>query len=99
MNIDVMGNRAIVKNEIDRCYLCKSYLIGELKKYQKTHKLKAIAEGTNVSDLIDYRPGIRALKENKIISPHIEVGITKSMISCVCEVTNLDESGYNILSV
>jgi uncharacterized protein len=92
MNIDVMGNHAIVKNEMDRCYLCKSYLIGELKKYQKTHKIKAIVEGTNVSDLVDYRPGIQALKENKIISPHIEAGITKAMIRKIASALKLSIS-------
>jgi uncharacterized protein len=89
INLDIMKNQSIVNNETDRCYFCKTYLIGELKKYQKTHKLEAIVEGTNISDLNDYRPGIKALKENDIISPHIEVGMTKSMIRKIANTLDL----------
>ncbi len=39
-----------------------------------------IVDGTNIDDLTDYRPGIRALRENGVRSPMVELGIEKLQI-------------------
>lgn len=41
---------------------------------------KFVIDGTNADDLKTYRPGIKALKELKILSPLAEFGITKDEI-------------------
>jgi len=51
-------------------------LVEEAKKAGIT----VIVDGTNVDELADYRPGIRALRENGVRSPMVELGITKSEI-------------------
>jgi uncharacterized protein len=44
-----------------------------------------IVDGTNVDDLSDYRPGIRALRENGVKSPMVELGITKAEIRAIAK--------------
>jgi pyridinium-3,5-biscarboxylic acid mononucleotide sulfurtransferase len=49
---------------------------------EEARKLGAnlIVDGTQLDDLLDVRPGIRALKENGIRSPLVECGLSKSQI-------------------
>ena len=39
-----------------------------------------LAEGSNADDVRTYRPGLRALKELKVLSPYVELGITRAEI-------------------
>ncbi len=67
-------------NPIDRCYYCKKGLIRELKKIAAQEGISTIIEGTNLSDLGQYRPGYRAVKEEGIYNPFVEFGATKEEI-------------------
>lgn len=64
-------------NPTDRCYLCKGKLFREMAKRAEAEGLAAIAEGSNVDDLGDYRPGRRAIEELGVRSPLLECGFTK----------------------
>ena len=68
-----------INNTKNRCYLCKIELFTRIKIIAAKYDYSVI-EGSNKSDLSDYRPGIRALKKLKIKSPFIESGITKEEI-------------------
>lgn len=68
------------KNPENRCYFCKSELFGRLRRMAKKEGLSAVWDGSNVDDLADYRPGAIAKKENGILSPLQDVGLTKSDI-------------------
>ncbi len=71
----------ILKNPFNRCYFCKKAGIKILKEIAKKYKIKAIVDGTNADDLKDReRYGIKALREEGIISPLAEVGLTKDEI-------------------
>ena len=65
-------------NPNNRCYYCKSELHDQLKKIAEEEGWAAVADGNNVSDLGDDRPGMAAAKERSVRSPLLEVGITKS---------------------
>ncbi|ONI44301.1 TIGR00268 family protein [Candidatus Epulonipiscioides gigas] len=78
--IDELTKTEILKNPIDRCYHCKRFLFEELIKYAKQHNLKYIIDGTNVDDLSQYRPGIKALNELGIISPLAQLKIDKATV-------------------
>lgn len=80
INIDEMQNAGINNNPVDRCYRCKKYLFTEIKNKMGTLGVKTIIEGTNIDDLKEYRPGIKAIKELKIISPLVEAGFTKQEV-------------------
>jgi uncharacterized protein len=67
-------------NPPNRCYLCKYELFSKIKVVAEKHDIKSIAEGSNIDDLDDYRPGMRAIKELGIISPLKDAGLGKDAI-------------------
>ncbi len=70
----------------DRCYYCKRALFSQLIGRAKL----PICDGTNHSDLGDYRPGLKALSELGILSPLVHAGLTKSDIRSLGKFIGLD---------
>jgi uncharacterized protein len=73
----------IKNNPPDRCYLCKKALFTEILKFAEEQGFKYVADGTNLDDTKDYRPGMKALKELSIKSPLLETGFTKEDIRMI----------------
>ena len=69
----------IEQNPPDRCYHCKREIFGILNEYADRVG-SVLADGTNLSDMSDYRPGYRAITELGVISPLKEAGLTKDEI-------------------
>ena len=67
-------------NPNNRCYYCKKELYTRLKELSNELGIKAILNGTNLDDLGDYRPGLRAAVEFGIMSPLKDAGFTKQDI-------------------
>jgi uncharacterized protein len=65
-------------NNPDRCFHCKSELYRIAVAKQAEWGLAAIANGTNLDDLGDYRPGLEAAKQAGVVSPLIDAGFTKA---------------------
>jgi uncharacterized protein len=63
-----------------RCYYCRTELGQHLAEEARRAGILLVVDGSNVDDLKDYRPGIRALRENGVRSPMIELGIRKTEI-------------------
>lgn len=84
-----LQNAAFRKNSPDRCYLCKRELFEKFKALAMEEGLATVVEGSNLDDLSDYRPGIKALKELDICSPFIELGIGKQEIRCLARYLGL----------
>lgn len=78
MQLPIPAN--ILHNPPDRCYLCKKELFSALQRRAKKITIDTIIEGSNVDDLGDYRPGMRALGELNIVSPLLELGMSKDTI-------------------
>ena len=57
------------QNPKNRCYLCKHELFEKILEIAKENQLNAVAEGSNMDDNGDYRPGLLAVKELGIKSP------------------------------
>lgn len=70
----------IKNNPDDRCYLCKNFVFSKIIELQKERGFKYVIDGTNLDDTKDYRPGMKALKELKVVSPLLENNITKDDI-------------------
>lgn len=68
------------QNPQDRCYYCKRAVFSGLMEIREEYGMRYVADGSNVDDLSDYRPGLRALKELSIRSPLREAGLTKQEI-------------------
>lgn len=56
-------------NPKNRCYLCKHELFEKIQKIAQQEGIAAIAEGSNLDDNGDYRPGLQAVAELGIKSP------------------------------
>jgi pyridinium-3,5-biscarboxylic acid mononucleotide sulfurtransferase len=69
-----------VKNDINRCYYCRKSLGQNIKRYQEEFQVMDIVDGTQLDDMNDYRPGLRAIREYKIKSPLLENKIGKKEI-------------------
>ncbi|MBF0487769.1 MAG: ATP-dependent sacrificial sulfur transferase LarE [Nitrospirae bacterium] len=67
-------------NPPDRCFYCKSELFKKLKAIAEAKSLPHVIDGSNVDDLGDYRPGLRAKALYGVKSPLAEVGLTKDEI-------------------
>lgn len=67
-------------NPINRCYFCKSSLYEICQREAKRLTLDSIADGINLDDLTDYRPGLQSAKEYDVRHPLVEAGLTKADI-------------------
>lgn len=67
-------------NPVNRCYLCKKELFEKIKQVAKAYDILHVAEASNADDLGDYRPGLLAIAELDILSPLVEVKLTKDEI-------------------
>ena len=65
------------RNPHNRCYFCKSELYSRLLRVAVDEKISLVADGTNMDDLGDYRPGLRAGLEYGVISPLKDALFTK----------------------
>ena len=68
------------QNPPDRCYLCKRALFTKILETAGKQGIACVAEGSNVDDLGDYRPGLQAIAELGVKSPLREAGLTKREI-------------------
>ena len=72
-----LENEKFTKNDSNRCYHCRMELGTHLLELAKKHNVEIIVDGTNLDDLGEYRPGIKALKQNGIRSPLVETHFSK----------------------
>jgi len=71
---------AALKNPPQRCYYCKKSLFMSFKRIAIKMRLAYVADGSNVDDMKDHRPGNIACLELGVRSPLREAGISKSDI-------------------
>src|SRR6476619_3262861 len=67
-------------NTHQRCFFCKTELYSKLKQAAAAEGIKWVVDGANTDDTGDFRPGMRAAREQGVRSPLLEVGLTKSEI-------------------
>lgn len=74
----------IAANDKARCYHCKRLLFSTIKEMAKVNggdgEQPTIIDGTNASDLGEYRPGLKALKELGVSSPLALCSISKDEV-------------------
>lgn len=62
------------QNPVNRCYFCKFNLYSEIGRVVPGQ----IASGTNLDDLDDFRPGLKAAREQDVVHPFVTAGFTKN---------------------
>ena len=82
-------NKDYLKNPSNRCYYCKTELYSKLKQVSGQLGIKSILNGTNLDDLGDYRPGLKAADEHNVMSPLKKAKITKNDVRELAKFLNL----------
>lgn len=80
LRVDVLALPAVAENPPDRCYFCKKALFGALRQQAEADGYPVLLDGTNASDQVSDRPGMRALEEMGVLSPLRLCGLTKDEI-------------------
>ena len=80
LNVDVLSNKLVTDNPVNRCYYCKQGVFETILEAAKNDGMTVILDGTNASDDADDRPGMKALQEMKVLSPLRMCGYVKSEI-------------------
>jgi pyridinium-3,5-biscarboxylic acid mononucleotide sulfurtransferase len=75
-----LAEPAIVANDQERCYHCKRRRFSLLTQLARQRGFAAVAEGSQLDDQGDYRPGRRAVAELGAVSPLMEAGLDKSQV-------------------
>ena len=77
---EILKVPGVAENPANRCYLCKRALFEMFLAQAKRQGFSHVAEGSNLDDLGDYRPGLQAIAELGILSPLRECGFSKEDI-------------------
>ncbi len=73
------------RNGPDRCFHCKSELYDISSKMKIEWGMKFVANGTNLDDLGDHRPGLEAAKRAGVRSVLVEAGFHKADVRAAAE--------------
>lgn len=98
---DILQHPQVVENNLQRCYYCKQVLFSKLLEIAQQDGFSLLLDGTNASDSMDDRPGMRALQELQVRSPLRECGLTKDMIRALSKHAGLftfDKPSYACLA-
>lgn len=88
-------------NPTNRCYLCKHELFEKIIKLAHDNDIKYVAEGSNLDDNGDYRPGLQAVAELSVKSPLRDCGFSKAEIRAISKelkIPTYDKQSFACLS-
>jgi uncharacterized protein len=68
------------ENTRQRCYVCKKAMLAQAQQVAAAVKAEAIWDGTNLDDLGDFRPGLKAAREAGVESPLLNAKVRKKEI-------------------
>ena len=74
-------------NPANRCFYCKTNLYGALAARTDA----TLLSGTNLDDLGDWRPGLKAAEEHGVRHPFVEAGIDKARIRAIAAALGFDD--------
>lgn len=89
LSYDVTDFPSVLANPFDRCYHCKTALFTAMQKQALADGCPLLIDGTNASDEVDNRPGMKALTELSVRSPLRECGLTKDDVRRLSRETGL----------
>lgn len=101
IRFDILTDPQVTVNPADRCYYCKKQLFSLLREQAAADGFSLLLDGTNASDSVEDRPGMRALRELEVRSPLRECGLSKERIRALSRQAGLftwDKPSYACLA-
>ena len=101
LTLDVLACPDVTVNPKNRCYFCKQHIFGNILRQAKADGYDTVLDGTNASDQVSDRPGMKALQEMKVLSPLRLTGLTKAEIRSLSQEAGLftwDKPSYACLA-
>lgn len=101
LTLDVLACPDVTVNPKNRCYFCKQHIFGSILRQAKADGYDTVLDGTNASDQVSDRPGMKALQEMKVLSPLRLTGLTKAEIRRLSQEAGLftwDKPSYACLA-
>jgi len=89
IDTDEVARPEYQRNDAMRCYFCKAVLFERLDVLADKQGIHHVAYGANVDDLRDFRPGHKAAREHKVLSPLQEAALTKEEIRTLARKADL----------
>ena len=93
VRVSELANERYVANPVNRCYFCRKELGAALKPIAAQFGFPTIADGVNLSDLGDHRPGIQAMNEEGFWHPLVEFGFAKEDVRSLARELGLSFHG------
>ena len=99
--LDVLADAQVRRNPPERCYYCKRKIFSAIAAAAAQDGYRLLWDGTNASDAVADRPGMRALQELQVQSPLRLCGLTKAQIRAGAKAAGLpvwDKPAYACLA-
>ncbi|MDO5852208.1 MAG: ATP-dependent sacrificial sulfur transferase LarE [Methanobacteriaceae archaeon] len=87
---DFMKDELFIKNDCNRCYYCRSKMYDLIMELPEFKDYDYFIEGSNITDLLEDRPGINIVYEYGMLSPLIEAGFTTEDVKSALKYLNIN---------
>ena len=83
ISLDPLGIHEVAHNDPLRCYYCKKHIMQGIRQHlaQAGGGGRILCDGSNEDDQAKYRPGLKALAEEHVLSPLAMAHLTKKAIT------------------
>ena len=89
---DEVAKAAYRANPVNRCFHCKTTLYQALARIAADEGYAHIANGTNLDDLGDHRPGLRAAADFSVVAPLVDAGFAKADVRALAAELGLENA-------
>lgn len=91
---DILQESRVAENSPQRCYFCKRRMFELVTDVARREGYDDVLEGSNSSDMLDYRPGFAAIRElGTVRSPLLDCGIEKEEVRQMAKALGLKNWG------
>ena len=101
IRLNVLSDERVAENPKNRCYFCKRNIFSAICNAARDDGFETVLDGTNASDDLSDRPGVKALNEYGVLSPLMLCNITKEDIRSIARENALpvaDKPSYACLA-
>jgi uncharacterized protein len=92
LTLSVLHEPRIATNDADRCYYCKKIIFQAFQAEIEKENIEQLLDGTNLDDLQQDRPGLRAIRELRVHTPLAEAGLTKADVRALARYLGLPQA-------